>query len=371
VITFSAWHSNLDEGWYSLPTIEVTDAPVVRSNSKATQASSITDGSHWCIRMRESAEGFMLYPRQFWAWGTPGTANSAYAHSSNFGIFDSAGTQKYVTFAIPKNANAQDYAFCSDAGVLHVWLNGTDLGLTNSGAGSGVLSNPSGAFTIGTDASGGNAVGARVSVFEQCDKSARPSRCNHRPISPTLIGCLGDSLTWHSYPDRLAHTSGYGTGILGSAYKAINAGVAGDTVSQMLAREPALLGQLPSGSWFVFWGGTNDLSASATAADTYAIAVQILDAARLAGQRIIILGVAPRGSSSGWTSGKEAQRVAYNTMLLGYAQGTTYVSSEGLGDGASPAALKPIYDYSDGLHYLETGYQFVANLVATAMGFPP
>jgi lysophospholipase L1-like esterase len=119
-----------------------------------------------------------------------------------------------------------------------------------------------------------------------------------------------------------------------------NAGVNGDTVAGMLSRvngsnygvgfgqigdagaaavSPGVLGMKPD--FVVFNGGYNDIFGNSQTADaTYAIAVQILDAIRLAGVTIIVCSaVFPSSASIGFTAAKCRELRLYNDKLNAYA----------------------------------------------------
>jgi len=141
-----------------------------------------------------------------------------------------------------------------------------------------------------------------------------------------LTAMMGDSLT--------THLLGYNwspffwiNGLAGGKLQLVgNAGVSGQTVSQMLARvdndytnaSPGLAGLGTLGHVF-FRGGTNDARASTTAASLSATYTALLDKLGTHAEKVYILSVPPMGPSEGGYAAKNALTIEYNSLLSAYA----------------------------------------------------
>jgi lysophospholipase L1-like esterase len=146
----------------------------------------------------------------------------------------------------------------------------------------------------------------------------------------------------------------------------MNGGFGGDNVAAMLVRWNAHFAT-QGYSTLIFLGGVNDLRAGATAAATYATAVQILAAARARGMTVVVVSVTPWGNWFEWTAGKQTETLAYNALLSAWAttNGQTYVDAYTAlsAGGGTPEDLAAIYDSGDGLHPNAAGSVLLANTV--------
>jgi lysophospholipase L1-like esterase len=203
-------------------------------------------------------------------------------------------------------------------------------------------------------------VGRAFNVGGALFNSAAPSP--PPPAAPnTRTAMIGDSLTTH----RLDYNWSpffwiNGIAARGAQKLVANAGVAGETVSQMLARvnnlytdaSPGLAGLSPLGLVYVR-AGTNDArngTSIATLATNY---TAFLNAVKTYCDRVIILSVPPIGSTESSFATKNALTLDYNSWLSAFAaanpSGFTYVNdSANLRDGGG-AQLSGYFN-SDGIH---------------------
>lgn len=142
---------------------------------------------------------------------------------------------------------------------------------------------------------------------------------NYLPLSTTAI--FGDSLTAESYGIASFY---WLNGLTGGGLKLVaNAGVGGDTLSNMLTRvdnaytagSPGLSGTTPLG-YVVFRGGTNNARSNATIASIAATYTSLLNAIATYADRVIILAVPPLGESGGANNGRT---IEYNEWLEDFA----------------------------------------------------
>lgn len=198
------------------------------------------------------------------------------------------------------------------------------------------------------------------------------SRCgpDRTTVSPNSIIWLGDSITSGntSSPARPPYTlqAALSERVNSTSRIVMNGGFGGDNVAAMLVRWNAYFAT-QGYSTLIFLGGVNDLRASATAAATYATAVQILDSARARGMTVVVVSVTPWGNWFEWTAGKQTETLAYNALLSAWAtaNGQTYVDAYTAlsAGGGTPEDLAAIYDSGDGLHPNAAGSVVLATTV--------
>lgn len=162
------------------------------------------------------------------------------------------------------------------------------------------------------------------------------------------------------------------------AYDGLQVGLTSDTISGIAACTPYIDFLKADGTYvtkaiFMIPGGTNDLGASRLATDiwngTASNGLKAFADARAAaatGNRVVLFTVAPR-SDSGWSSGKETQRLALNILIRG--SGYPYVDLD-LAVGAPDTAygatvINALYFQADKLHYSELGHAAIGNAVNT------
>lgn len=148
------------------------------------------------------------------------------------------------------------------------------------------------------------------------------------PAANSLVALIGDSLT--------THLLGYnwspffwinGLAAKGGMKLIANAGVAGQTVSQMVARldnaytnaSPGLAGLPPLGTVFVR-AGTNDARSSTTIASLASAYTSLLNGVHNYAEKVVVLGVPPIGSADeGDFATKNLRTQQYNTWLADFA----------------------------------------------------
>jgi lysophospholipase L1-like esterase/aryl-phospho-beta-D-glucosidase BglC (GH1 family) len=197
------------------------------------------------------------------------------------------------------------------------------------------------------------------------------AQSNAEPTATDVLA-LGDSITYgvnfplaQSYPGALS-------GLLGSAYFVMNAGMPGDTVAAstgypgMTARyEPfATPGEF---QYCLFMGGVNDIGRGQSASTTFANATTLFGQIKAAGCKLGILKVTPfRGAPYGYDNpSAQGEAVTYNADLDSYcaANGAACLDTRAaIGDGATPPAILPQYDSGDHLHPNAAGYAALAKL---------
>lgn len=169
------------------------------------------------------------------------------------------------------------------------------------------------------------------------------------------MGAFGDSIsTAPSYADPLAQLLhvGYGEQAIGG-YK----------TSDLIAYLKPSMTERYSDS--VLLCGINDVIQSVSAATIEANLTLLI--AQL--NNPVVVCLLPFGNYSGWTSGKEAVRVAVNTWIK--ANVAHYVDAESvMGDLSTPSqpVLKAAYDSGDGLHPNDAGNTALAGAIF-AQGF--
>lgn len=121
----------------------------------------------------------------------------------------------------------------------------------------------------------------------------------------------------------------------------IETATGGWTTANLLGALPSLGSQKANFSQVLI--GVNDIINSVdintTKANLLAIAGQVPDPR--------VCTILPFANYSGWTSGKEVNRVALNAWIMSTFQYP--INAEAMGTG-SPPALLPAYDSGDGLH---------------------
>lgn len=185
--------------------------------------------------------------------------------------------------------------------------------------------------------------------------------------------CDGDSMTAGNgatagldYPAQLL-------ALLGSGWVKLNAGVGGQTLSDMQGDAASTLdpyrAALRAGRpVLIAWGGTNDLFGGASAATTYSRLVTYCQARQAAGWRVVVLTILPR-SNVGTPGTFEADRQTVNTNMR--TNWPTF--ADALADVAADARLGDAGDetnatyYADLVHLTDAGYAIVAGLAQTAI----
>jgi lysophospholipase L1-like esterase len=144
------------------------------------------------------------------------------------------------------------------------------------------------------------------------------------------------------------------------------AGVGGNTASQCASRWDTSLRHGPYTT--VVWScAINSIAGGATGAATATTVQAALAEAIADGQKVIVTGVMPWDGSAGWSSGKNAEGLDYNSRMSAWAvdAGATYVSTDSMGSG-SPLTLLAGYDSGDAIHPNVAGAGALAALVQAA-----
>ncbi|TXH51432.1 MAG: hypothetical protein E6Q97_18410 [Desulfurellales bacterium] len=164
-------------------------------------------------------------------------------------------------------------------------------------------------------------------------------------VRGAVVGAFGDSIsTAPSYADPLAQLLGVGYG---------EQAIGGYKTSDLLAYlKPSMTSRYTDS---VLLCGINDVIQSVSAATIEANLTLLL--AQL--NNPVVVCLLPFGNYAGWTSGKEAVRVAVNDWIR--ANVAHYVDAETVMGTAG--ALKPAYDLGDGLHPNDAGNSALAQAI--------
>lgn len=188
-------------------------------------------------------------------------------------------------------------------------------------------------------------------------------------LSQKRIAALGDSNTegyglagnetWAARLDDPNH--------LGATYAIDNFGVGGYTCTQVDNKWTTTVAPLKYGV-VVLMCGTNDIRTYGdSAATVYARITALVAKIKTTGARVVLMTVLPAGTSEGYTSAIEAQRVALNASILGTSGVTTVNLEPLLAGGGSPPALAQTLD---GLHLSPAGAIIVANALTPILTVP-
>lgn len=200
-----------------------------------------------------------------------------------------------------------------------------------------------------------------------------------RPAAPTVI-IFGDSLTNQNNggPPTLdgagtgdVHGRGYwswASAMLGQRWALVrNAGVGGNTTTQMLARLQADVLAYPSG-WVIVCGGGNDIGTlGLSAAQVETNLTEIITGLRAAGRRVLLMTIPP--SSAFDTLAKRQAWMAVNAWIrdlpLTYLGLVVADITPAVADPATAAAATGMT--VDGVHWSIAGAHRVGRIVADAL----
>ncbi len=194
------------------------------------------------------------------------------------------------------------------------------------------------------------------------------------PSAPRSFVALGDSLSVWAFPPHSARPSATGAwpGLLAALDTNLtllhDAGVPGNTTSQMLARLRRDVFAYHPDMLFVL-GGTNDVGDGYAVSTTIADLRKIVEAARAQGIEVVLLTIPPNNAIR---CSRLARLRATNAAIiaLGRAEGVTVVdvySALVSAGGRLPAA----YVAADGLHLSLLGEKVVAATVYARLTAPP
>jgi lysophospholipase L1-like esterase len=132
-----------------------------------------------------------------------------------------------------------------------------------------------------------------------------------------------------------------------------NLGVSSETAATMITNAPTAVDPLldsslgANGNICCFWGGTNDLALSASAATVYSRIVTYCQARQAAGWKVIVATILPR-SNAGIQANFETDRITVNTNIR-----TNWATfADGLADVASNTHIGDAGDSDDTTYYL-------------------
>jgi acyl-CoA thioesterase-1 len=166
--------------------------------------------------------------------------------------------------------------------------------------------------------------------------------------------CVGDSITngiqAGGYQNKLRK-------LLGDGWTTIDAGVSGHTAAQISARISQHLTTY-SPEYAIILAGTNDIANGVDETTIKAGLQFAYTTAHNAGTRVAAVTILPRGTSSGWSAGKQTILDNVNTWILNTATDVDFrVDAYPIfEDGTTPDKLKAAYDSGDGLHPNAAGY---------------
>jgi lysophospholipase L1-like esterase len=201
-------------------------------------------------------------------------------------------------------------------------------------------------------ANGGSAVYDGVGAAPWYNLTCDPLGTTPRPLRASLFG--------DSYFGSYAGFFGFANAQAGSKLLPVqNAGIGGQTTTQMLARVAAVTAVQPQ--VVVFDGGKNDITTSVSAATIIANLTSILTTLTGAGAKVIIDTSPP---TSSMTSPMLAQLVILNAWISALTMTHVYVADTGrvisTGDGVTYDATKTI----DGTHPTSAARLLMANVLA-------
>lgn len=231
-------------------------------------------------------------------------------------------------------------------------------GAQTSGAFDGTMGIGYGVVAIGGTTTGANPAAGIVKGL-MFDPS--PGKCLDRVVDwlgDSIVANCGGACTSAQVPSAQLGASLHRV--------VVNAGVGGDTTAQCATRWTSTY--KPGLSRSLVWScGVNDVANSISGATAAANAQAVVTEAVALGRRVIVTGIMPWANSAGWTSGKDAEGLAYNAAMSAWcpANGCTYVSTDSLGTG-TPLVLSAGYDSGDHIHENPAGAAAFSALVAGA-----
>lgn len=198
--------------------------------------------------------------------------------------------------------------------------------------------------------------------------------CRDVNLAPQVRGNIvfdGDSLTEGAFATYFNHWPAVVAGDeLAYPASCFNVAISGGTTATQLASQSKWLTKIYNAghpfNLLVVFMGTNDLSAGATGAATYAALKTYIQAATAAGYRVVVATALPRNAFL--ATDKETQRLAYNAAILagwesdlGCIGVLDFASETTMGNTANVGNV--IY-YTDGTHPTDYGYSILANFAA-------
>lgn len=195
-----------------------------------------------------------------------------------------------------------------------------------------------------------------------------PKKCIGGGVPTARIAWIGDSIIY-GFPDIQTSPAVQLTQLLGGSKVVVDKGTNGFRALDCSARFTSEV-QGQGYSTLIWSCAVNDMAQDATGAQTAAWVEAALASALADHEKVIVTGVCPWKNSPAWTSGRQTQTVAYNSLISTWAgaNGATYIdcfAAEG-GQGGDPDALLTAYDSGDKIHQSAAGKGKQAQLVQAA-----
>lgn len=188
-------------------------------------------------------------------------------------------------------------------------------------------------------------------------------------IGPRAV-LLGDSMTVQNVSDNGINSQGYFNWLNFGANQYFsmekNAGVAGNTIAQMLARHGTDVVPIPHDTLFLL-GGVNDISQGRSANDIYADILAIAALEDSASANVVVFTPLP---SNDFNSAQATEMFALRDLLLADATSNIKVidiTNAYIDTGASSGAGVLPFFTSDGTHPTAQGAAAIGNIALTAL----
>lgn len=194
------------------------------------------------------------------------------------------------------------------------------------------------------------------------------SACADGNLQPARIAWVGDSIVY-GFPNPSTSPSVQLNQLLGPQGKTVtDLSINGSTTPDCAARWTADV--QGHGYATLIWScAVNDVASGNTGSFTASTVEALATSALNDGERVVITGIMPWKGSSQWSSGKNVEGLAYNSLISAWAadHGATYVDTSSMGgEGGDPDVLLAQYDSADHVHPTVLGQVKVAQLVQAA-----
>jgi hypothetical protein len=167
-----AWGADVEQLSSASSYLATAGTSTARVQDVVSISNPVSSGSDWCVAATvDSSElgAWFTSSNLFWSIGAASSANSAYTNGGFFGIYDSTGTQKFITLSAPSSGAHRVISRATNGGVMTASVDGTVITST-SGTGTGVISAQPGTVFIGSGGSGSFPLYGWLQNF-QIDKS--------------------------------------------------------------------------------------------------------------------------------------------------------------------------------------------------------
>jgi lysophospholipase L1-like esterase len=184
------------------------------------------------------------------------------------------------------------------------------------------------------------------------------------------VYCFGDSLTFGAGSGDMNMTHKL-QDHLGELWNINQAGISGNTTTQMIARLDADVLDYNNAEYVTVWAGINDVHDDDSAADIQTNLQTIYSAISDAGAKVIAIYMTPFKTSSGWTADRQTVVDAVNAWITASATDVDYIIDaytllENVAD-----TLDAAYDAGDHIHLDQDGYFAVADEVFSNVTWTP